>query len=171
MGEKMVSERIKKLNPYVPGEQPQYPDKIKLNTNENPYSPSPSVQKVLEGSVCGRPSNILIYATTNRRHLIKETESSRMGDNVHSADEIDENMSLSDRFGLFVTFLAPNKETYLEIVRSIVLDRGIIIDVEKLDRCAERFALKRNGRSPRTARQFADSLQSKLALGIDPEKM
>ena len=129
------------------------------------------LKKVLEGSVCGRPSNILIYATTNRRHLIKETESSRMGDNVHSADEIDENMSLSDRFGLFVTFLAPNKETYLEIVRSIVLDRGIIIDVEKLDRCAERFALKRNGRSPRTARQFADSLQSKLALGIDPEKM
>ena len=129
------------------------------------------LKKVLEGSVCGRPSNILIYATTNRRHLIKETESSRMGDNVHSADEIDESMSLSDRFGLFVTFLAPNKETYLEIVRSLILDRGIIIDKDKLDRCAERFALKRNGRSPRIARQFADSLQSKLALGIDPEKM
>lgn len=129
------------------------------------------LKKVLEGSVCGRPSNILIYATTNRRHLIKETESSRMGDNVHSADEIDESMSLSDRFGLFVTFLAPNKETYLEIVRSLILDRGIMIDADKLDRCAERFALKRNGRSPRIARQFADSLQSKLALGIDPEKM
>ena len=94
-----------------------------------------------------------------------------MGDNVHSADEIDESMSLSDRFGLFVTFLSPNKETYLEIVRSLILDRGIIIDTDKLDRCAERFALKRNGRSPRIARQFADSLQSKLALGIDPEKM
>ena len=129
------------------------------------------LKKVLEGSVCGRPSNILIYATTNRRHLIKETESSRMGDNVHSADEIDESMSLSDRFGLFVTFLAPNKETYLEIVRSLILDRGIMIDADKLDRCAERFALKRNGRSPRIARQFADSLQSKLALGIDLEKM
>ncbi len=127
------------------------------------------LKKVLEGSVCGRPDNILIYATTNRRHLIKETESSRMGDNVHKADEIDESMSLSDRFGLFVTFLAPDKLTYLEIVRSMVLDRGIIIDVEKLDRCAERFALKRNGRSPRIARQFVDSLQSKLALGIDPE--
>lgn len=127
------------------------------------------LKKVLEGSLCGRPSNILIYATTNRRHLIKETESSRMGDNVHSADEIDESMSLSDRFGLFVTFLAPNKETFLEIVRGIVLDRGIIIDADKLNRCAERFAIKRNGRSPRIARQFVDSLQSKLAMGIDPE--
>lgn len=128
------------------------------------------LKKVLEGSVYGRPSNILIYATTNRRHLIKETESSRMGDNVHSADERDESLSLSDRFGLFVTFLAPNKTTYLEIVNAIVRDRGIIIDKDKLERCAERFAIKRNGRSPRTARQFADSLQTKIAMGIDPEE-
>ena len=142
-------------------------DDLSFGENEEGFG---ILKKVLEGSVCGRPSNILIYATTNRRHLIKETESSRMGDNVHSADEIDESMSLSDRFGLFITFLAPNKEVYLEIVRSLVLDRGIIIDGEKLDRCAERFALKRNGRSPRVARQFVDSLQSKLALGLDPEK-
>ena len=80
-------------------------------------------------------------------------------------------MSLADRFGQCVTFLAPNKETYLEIVRSLILDRGIIIDKDKLDRCAERFVFFLIGRSPRIARQFADSLQSKLALGIDPEKM
>lgn len=141
-------------------------DDLSFSENDEGFG---TLKKVLEGSVCGRPSNILIYATTNRRHLIKETESSRMGDNVHSADEIDESMSLSDRFGLFITFLAPNKETYLEIVRSIVLDRGIIIDTDKLNRCAERFAIKRNGRSPRIARQFVDSLQSKLALGIDPD--
>ncbi len=143
-------------------------DDLSFNENDEGFD---ILKKVLEGSICSRPSNVLIYATTNRRHLIKETESSRMGDNIHSADEIDSNMSLSDRFGLFVTFLAPGKEVYLEIVRSLILDRGIIIDREKLDRCAERFALKRNGRSPRIARQFADSLQSKLALGIDPEKL
>ena len=86
------------------------------------------------------------------------------------ADEIDESLSLADRFGLFVTFLAPGREVYLEIVHGMVADRKIIIDREKLDRCAERFALKRNGRSPRVARQFVDSLQSKIALGIDIEK-
>ncbi|MCH5323788.1 MAG: ATP-binding protein [Eubacterium sp.] len=126
-----------------------------------------TLKKVLEGSLCVRPANAVIYATTNRRHLIKETESSRVGDNVHRADEIDESVSLSDRFGLFITFLAPNKDVYLEIVQGIAIDRGIIIDKDKLYRCAERFALRRNSRSPRTARQFIDSIQSKIALGID----
>ncbi len=128
-----------------------------------------TLKKVLEGSLCVKPANTLIYATTNRRHLIKETESSRTGDNVHLADEIDESVSLSDRFGLFVTFLAPGREDYLEIVHGIAQDRGIIIDKDKLYRCAERFALRRNSRSPRTARQFVDSIQSKIALGIDIE--
>lgn len=126
-----------------------------------------TLKKLLEGSLCVRPANTLIYATTNRRHLKKETESSRTGDNIHLADEIDESLSLSDRFGLFITFLAPNKDVYLEIVHGIASDRGIIIDKDKLYRCAERFALRRGSRSPRTARQFVDSIQSKIALGVD----
>lgn len=139
-------------------------DDLSFNENDENFA---TLKKVLEGSISGRPSNILIYATTNRRHLIKETESRRNGDDVHRADEIDENMSLADRFGLFITFMTPNKEVYLEIVRHITVDRGIIIDTDKLYRGAERYALKRNGRSPRVARQYVDFIQSRLALGIE----
>ncbi len=141
-------------------------DDLSFSENDEGFG---TLKKVLEGSLRVRPDNTLIYATTNRRHLIKETESSRIGDNVHLADEIDESVSLSDRFGLFVTFLAPNRDTYLEIVHAIAMDRGIIADKDKLFRCAERFALRHGSNSPRTARQFVDSIQSKLALGGDIE--
>lgn len=119
---------------------------------------------VLEGSLSAKPDNILIYATTNRRKIIRETMADR---EVSGGDAIDESMSLSDRFGLFVTFTKPDKRVYLDIVRKLAEDRRIDVSEEKLFAAAERFALKRGGRSPRTARQFVDWLDGRLAMGLE----
>ena len=125
------------------------------------------LKQALDGSLAVRPRNVAIYATTNRRHLIKETNASRDADAVHRSDAVDDNMSLADRFGLFVTFTAPTKETYLEIVSQIVKDKGLEIDEEQLRQGAERFSLKRGGRSPRIARQYVEMLEGRLNSGLD----
>lgn len=122
------------------------------------------LKAVLEGSLSARPDNILIYATTNRRKIIKESAAER---EISGADAIDESMSLADRFGLFITFIKPDKAGFLDIVRQLAEDRDIDIGEEKLFAAAERFALKRGGRSPRIARQFIDWLKGRLALGMD----
>lgn len=119
---------------------------------------------VLEGSISTKPDNILIYATTNRRKIIRETSADR---EISGADAVDESMSLSDRFGLLVTFMRPDKQVYLDIVSKLVEDKGLELPEEKLFAAAERFALKRGGRSPRTARQFVDWLDGRIALGLD----
>lgn len=123
-----------------------------------------ALKAALEGSLAAKPDNVLIYATTNRRKIVKETDTER---DISSADAIDESMSLADRFGLFVTFGKPGKEEYLDIVRQIAADRGIDIPEERLAACAERFALKRGGRSPRIARQFIEWLSGRIQMGLD----
>lgn len=122
------------------------------------------LKAVLEGSLAAKPDNILIYATTNRRKIIRETAADR---EISGADAIDESMSLSDRFGLFVTFMKPDKQVYLDIVGKLADDKELEVSEEKLFAAAERFALKRGGRSPRTARQFVDWLDGRIALGLE----
>lgn len=112
-----------------------------------------AVKSALEGALSKRSDNIVIYATTNRRNIVKETFSSREGNEVHLADTIDENASLSDRFGVTLMFLAPNKDKFLEIARKIAQDKNIPIR-EDFDIKAERFALLKASRSPRVAQQF-----------------
>lgn len=129
------------------------------------------LKQVLEGSVIPMPKNCLIYATTNRRHILKETNSERSGDELHAADARDENISLADRFGLYITFSLPAKDEYLDIVRQIAADRGLMIESDRLERIAERFALKKCGRSPRTARQFVDFLEARMELKLDYDEI
>ena len=117
-----------------------------------------ALKAILEGSVSARSSNVVIYATSNRRHLVKESFSQRDGDDVHHNDTLQEVLSLSERFGIQITFQKPNKATYLEIVRHLAADRGVEMDPNELDMLAERFALGRGGRSARAATQFVDSL-------------
>lgn len=143
-------------------------DDITFNDGDEGYS---FLKQVLEGSVIPMPENCLIYATTNRRHILKETNSKRSGDELHAADARDENMSLADRFGLYVTFSSPNKDEYLDIVRQIAADRGLAMEIDELERFAERFALKKCGRSPRTARQFVDFLEARMELKLDYEEI
>jgi len=120
-----------------------------------------SLKAVLEGSVTAKSSNVVIYATSNRRHIIKETFSDREGDDVHRNDTIEELISLSERFGIHITFSKPNKQTFLNIVHHLADENGIDMPTEELDMLAERFALERGSRSARLARQFVDGLLAK----------
>ena len=139
-------------------------DDLTFNEDDDSFG---ALKAVLEGSLVPLPSNMAIYATTNRRHLIKETFTAREGDEVHRADTIDESLSLSDRFGLLVTFLLPAKDEFLQIVSAIAQDRGIDLDEDILWNGAERFALMKSGRTPRLAKQYIDYVQSRIALGLD----
>ena len=117
-----------------------------------------ALKAVLEGSVTAKSSNVVIYATSNRRHIIKETFSDREGDDVHRNDTMQELISLSERFGIHITFSKPNKQTFLNIVHHLAKEHGIDMPTDELDLLAERFALERGGRSARLARQFIDGL-------------
>ena len=103
-----------------------------------------------------QPKNVVIYATSNRKHLVRETFSAREGDDVHRQDTIDELMSLSDRFGLIITYQRPSKDIYLEIVKILAQERNIEEAHETLFAKAEQFALEKGFRSPRIAKQFLD---------------
>lgn len=120
-----------------------------------------ALKAVLEGSVTAKSKNVVIYATSNRRHIIKEKFSDREGDDVHRNDTMQELVSLSERFGIHITFSKPNKETFLHIVHHLAEENGIDMSEDELDLLAERFALERGGRSARLARQFIDGLLSR----------
>lgn len=120
-----------------------------------------ALKAVLEGGIAAKPENTLIYATSNRRHLVRESFAERSGDDVHRNDTMQESLSLADRFGLTVNFLVPSKDSYLEIVKAIAHRNKININDDELFVRAEQWALERGGRSPRRARQFIDSLASK----------
>ena len=117
------------------------------------------LKAALEGSLSGRKHNTLIYATSNRRHLIKESFSDREND-INRNDIMQEQLSLSDRFGLSITFINPDKKDYLDIVEKIAADRKLDVDKNRLFLIAEQWASKKGGRSPRCARQFIDYVES-----------
>ncbi len=119
-----------------------------------------ALKAVLEGSVSAKSQNVVIYATSNRRHIIKEKFSDREGDDVHRNETLQELVSLSERFGIHITFGKPTKQTYLHIVKHLATESGIQMDEKELELLAERFALARGGRSARLARQFVDGLIS-----------
>lgn len=121
-----------------------------------------TMKAILEGSVSARSQNVVIYATSNRRHLVQESFSDREGDDIHRNDTLQEMISLSERFGLQITFQKPNRQTYLDIVRHLAQESGIAMEENALDQQAERFALGRGGRSARAARQFVDSLRAQM---------
>lgn len=119
-----------------------------------------TLKAVLEGSASSKASNAVIYATSNRRHLVKESFSDRTGDDIHARDTREELASLSERFGLKVTFLKPDKDTYLTIVEHLAKQYGITYDRDDLFTKAEAYALRRSGRSGRAARHFIEMLKS-----------
>ncbi len=117
-----------------------------------------ALKAILEGSVSAKSSNVVIYATSNRRHLVKEKFSDREGDDIHRNDTMQEIISLSERFGIHITFQRPDKKTYLNIVHALAEENGITVSEEELDAAAERFALGRGNRSARAAKQFIDGI-------------
>lgn len=130
-------------------------DDLSFQKDDDNFS---ALKAVLEGSVSTKSKNVVIYATSNRRHLVKEKFSDREGDDVHFNDTVQEIISLSDRFGIHITFSKPNKETYLDIVRSLVNKKGIKCDTAELEIKAEQFALEKGSRSARAAKQFVENM-------------
>ena len=130
-------------------------DDLSFNQNNDDFS---MLKAALEGSASATADNAVIYATSNRRHIIKESFGDREGDDVHRNDTMQETLSLSERFGLTVLFSKPNKQLYLKIVKELALRAGITMDEKELEIQAEAFALRKGNRSARCAEQFINSL-------------
>lgn len=131
-------------------------DDLSFTRNDDNFS---ALKATLEGSISGCGHNIVIYATSNRRHLIRETFSERDGDELHVNDTLQETMSLAARFGLTITFQKPAPDEFLNIVKSLATEYGITMDENELFKKAEAYAIRKNGRSPRTAKQFIELLK------------
>ncbi|MDP4125832.1 MAG: DUF815 domain-containing protein [Bacillota bacterium] len=145
-----------------------YVDDLVFGDNEENYT---SLKAVLEGGLESKTPNILIYATSNRRHLVKEYFSERAGlqsgnpgEEVHARDSMQEKLSLADRFGINVVFSSPDQKQYLKIVVGIADRRNLKIDKDRLQKEALQWALLYNGRSARTARQFVDWIEGHEAV-------
>ncbi|GJD20629.1 hypothetical protein RIVM261_055850 [Rivularia sp. IAM M-261] len=127
-----------------------------------------ALKVVLEGNLTARAKNVVVYATSNRRHLIREyfadRPAPRDNDEVHAWDTMQEKLSFSDRFGLTLTFEGADQNTYLKIVRHLATLAGINIDDKDLQYQALQWATRHNGRSGRTARQFVDYLKADIAV-------
>lgn len=131
-------------------------DDLSFNKNDDCFS---MLKAALEGSASAKSKNAVIYATSNRRHIVKENFSDRANENdIHHSDTVQELMSLSDRFGLTVYFERPNKSLYLDIIHKLADKKGLTVDRSELDIKAEAFALNKGSRSPRAAEQFINSL-------------
>jgi hypothetical protein len=136
-------------------------DDLSFTSNDSSFT---AMKTVLEGSVTSRAGNTVVYATSNRRHLVKESFQARQGDEVHLNDTLEEVSSLSARFGLTVTFTKPDKALFSEVVLSLAKQYGLQEDEHKLLIGAEAYALRAGGRSPRLARQY---IEYKIAESLD----
>ncbi len=132
-------------------------DDLSFTANDDNFA---ALKAILEGSVGGRAKNIAVYATSNRRHLIKETLTDRTGDDIHEADTRQELMSLSARFGLTVTFQRPEKARFETILTELAKQHNINMPMDQLMVKAEAFAIRAGGRSPRVAKQFIEQCEA-----------
>jgi uncharacterized protein len=129
-----------------------------------------ALKVVLEGTLTARPGNLVVYATSNRRHLVREYFDDRPrpshADEVHAWDTVQEQLSFSDRFGLTLTFDPADQDTYLDIVFALAQQAQITFPPADLEFRALQWATRHNGRSGRTARQFIDALLGEQSLGV-----
>lgn len=123
------------------------------------------LKSAIEGGASAKPDNVLIYATSNRRHLIKESYKDRGAndDDMHRTDTLNETISLSDRFGLILYYLAPNQQEYLDIVKALLAQNGIFLNDEELRIKASAWEKEHSGRSGRVAQQFVTHYLGQLA--------
>lgn len=126
-------------------------DDLSLSDRDDNIS---TLKAAVEGTTVNA-DNVMVVATSNRRHVVKETFADR-DNSVHPSDSIEEQLSLSDRFGLTVMFSSTDKKGYLSIVDQLAEDRRLTTDLEQLNVLAERWAIVKGGRSPRRAKQFID---------------
>lgn len=118
------------------------------------------LKAVIEGGLEKKPENVLIYATSNRRHLIRETfkDKQERDEDMHTNDTVQEKLSLVARFGVTIYFGSPDKKAFQEIVRTLAIKNGISLPEEELLLEANKWELSHGGLSGRTAQQFIDYL-------------
>ncbi len=139
-------------------------DDLSFDEQETAYK---DLKAALEGSLEARPENVVVYATSNRRHMIQERFADRFSNGegeLRNQDTHQEKLSLSDRFGITLIFTSPDQPRYLRIVDSLVRQRGMEIDPATLRSRALQWSVHQGGFSGRTARQFVDFLAGELAL-------
>lgn len=128
-------------------------DDLSFVSNDKDFT---ALKTVLEGSVAARSGNVVVYATSNRRHLVNETFGERRGDQIHLNDTLEEVSSLSARFGIVITFGKPDKDLYSTLVLQLAAHYGLCLPEEELITQAEAYAIRSGGRSPRVARQYVE---------------
>ncbi|WP_053083209.1 ATP-binding protein [Clostridium cylindrosporum] len=132
-------------------------DDLSFEEFESEYK---NMKALIEGGVEVKPKNILIYATSNRRHLIRETWNDRQGEDIHVSDTRQEKYSLSERFGITLTYTSASQVEYLNIVMELAKIKGIDIQEDILKEKALQWAALNTGRSGRIAKQFIMSLNT-----------
>ena len=135
-------------------------DDLSFEENEVEYK---FLKAVIEGGVETRPENVLIYATSNRRHLVRETWKDKAdmehdGD-VHRSDTMEEKLSLASRFGVAINYNAPTPKEYREIVLALAERAGVEMEESRLLTMANAWEVRHGGFSGRTAQQFIHYLQ------------
>ncbi len=130
-------------------------DDLAFDQDDKTYS---ALKTILEGSLEKRPVNVAIYATSNRRHLVRQTFTERAGEEVDTFETISEKTALAERFGLRIPYLTMNKAGYLALVDHLAAQAGISMDPEVLHAQAMTWEIRHAGRTPRVARQFVASL-------------
>ncbi len=130
-------------------------DDLAFDQDDRTYS---ALKTILEGTLEKRPANVCICATSNRRHLVRQTFSDRAGDEVDTFETISEKTALAERFGLRIPYLTMNKADYLALVDHLAARAGLDMPTDRLHAQAMTWEIRHAGRTPRVARQFVASL-------------
>jgi uncharacterized protein len=140
-------------------------DDLSFDEDDGGYK---SLKAVLEGGIEGRPQNVIFYATSNRRHLMpRDMVENERATAINPSEAIEEKVSLSDRFGLWLGFHSCDQDTYLDIVRSYKKHYALDLDDEALERQALEWSMIRGARSGRVAWQFIQDLAGRLGQALE----
>lgn len=143
-------------------------DDLSFEADDESYK---SLKALLEGGVEGKPENVLFYATSNRRHLMsREMMENERSSAINTSETVEEKVSLSDRFGLWLGFHATDQDTYLEIVDGYAAAFQLSISKEKLHADALEWSITRGARSGRVAYQFITDLAGRMGHAWEEKK-
>jgi predicted AAA+ superfamily ATPase len=135
-------------------------DDLSFDADDTSYK---SLKAVLEGGIEGRPANVIFYATSNRRHLLpRDMMDNERSTAINPGEAVEEKVSLSDRFGLWLGFHKCSQDEYLAMVFAYASHFGLALDREKIEAEALEWAVTRGARSGRTAWQYIQDLAGRL---------
>lgn len=139
-------------------------DDLSFDGDDTSYK---SLKAVLEGGIEGRPENVIFYATSNRRHLLpRDMMENERSTAINPGEAVEEKVSLSDRFGLWLGFHKCSQDEYLSMVEGYVAHFGVPVDAETLRREALEWSTTRGARSGRTAWQYVQDVAGRLGVSL-----